>query len=131
MANFPFTVGDSLRIGSATISASGNAVVLPTGTQVGNQNVATTVEVSTGGGPKITNLQVTSNVYVVLDDTAVDLTGGFIKITGTNFVSGCMVYVASTPAGYFNGYISDLRVTRGYARYTGNFTAPTAPARLK
>jgi hypothetical protein len=98
MANFPFTVGDSLRIGSATISASGNAVVLPTGTQVGNQNVATTVEVSTGGGPKITNLQVTSNVYVILDDTAVDLTGGFIKITGTNFVSGCMVYVASTPA---------------------------------
>jgi hypothetical protein len=98
MANFPFTVGDSLRIGSATISATGNAVVLPAGTQVGNQSVATSTDVSTGGGPKITNLQVTSNVYVVLDDTAVELAGGFIKLTGTNFVSGCMVYVASTPA---------------------------------
>jgi hypothetical protein len=59
-------------------------------------SVANTVQ--TGGGPKITNVEVTSNSYVVLDDTAVDIAGGYIKITGTGFAAGCQVLINNTPA---------------------------------
>jgi hypothetical protein len=42
--------------------------------------------------------------------------GGYI---GARIVSGTTYAVT-------NGYIDDLRITKGYARYTANFTAPTS-----
>ena len=43
---------------------------------------------------------------------------------------GCLYYSAGSSNYWFNGYIQDVRVTKGLARYTANFTAPTAEFEL-
>ena len=57
---------------------------------------------TTGSGgttvPLITSIAVTNSSYTVLDDTAVDTAGGYIKITGSNFATGCSVVIGSVLA---------------------------------
>jgi hypothetical protein len=53
---------------------------------------------ASGSGILISNIQVTDSSYIVLDDTAVDVAGGYIKITGSGFVSGCSVLINQTAA---------------------------------
>jgi hypothetical protein len=58
--------------------------------------------------------------------------GTQIGTTSTNsntYNSGTLFYVGITDTSNnaFNGYLDDVRITKGYARYTANFTAPTSP----
>ena len=59
--------------------------------------------------PKINNIQVTDSGYTVLDDTAVDIAGGYIKVTGTGFASGCNLLVNQTTATSVT-YVSSTEV---------------------
>lgn len=58
---------------------------------IGSSAISTTVSF----GPKISAIAVTDSGYTVLDDTAVSVAGGYIKITGTGFVSGCTVVIGT------------------------------------
>jgi hypothetical protein len=52
------------------------------------------VQGATGsGGPSITSIAIADASYNVLDDTAANTSGGYIVITGTNFVSGASVLI--------------------------------------
>jgi hypothetical protein len=50
------------------------------------------------GGAVITAVAITDSNYAVLDDTALATTGGYIKLTGTGFKTGCIVYVGGVAA---------------------------------
>jgi collagen type VII alpha len=93
--------GNTIVLGAASISASGSGIVLPTGSTVGGTAVATTQDVATtvsASVVKIANIQVTSNTYTVLDDTAVDTAGGYIRLNGSGFVNGCSVLINGVQA---------------------------------
>jgi hypothetical protein len=57
--------------------------------------------------------------------------GSQIGTTSTNsntYDSGTLFYIGITDTSNnaFNGYLDDIRITKGYARYTSAFTAPTS-----
>jgi hypothetical protein len=76
-----------------------------------------------------------THVAVVREGTGTNQTkiyiGGSNVATGTvstDFNQTSVMYVGADRTGgsALNGYIDDLRITKGYARYTANFTPPTA-----
>ena len=68
----------------------------------------------------------TVKIYLNGTEVATTSTSGFsFSSSDPSYALAIGRYQYSAPAGYFNGYIDELRITNGYARYTGNFTPST------
>jgi len=67
----------------------------------------------------------TTTLYI--NGTSVGTSAGMGNLTDTTPLIGAGRYTGlTTPSSFFTGYLQDFRVTKGYARYTANFTPPTA-----
>ena len=64
-----------------------------------------------------------SNVYLFINGVLKDTTGTTYTANGT--ANPFIGKAADGSGAFFNGYISNLRVVKGTAVYTGNFTPPT------
>ena len=97
-------------------------------------NGATENEISAGVGLTLTTWQhiavtkngSTSRIFIngiqqASSTALVDLGGS------TALLSIGSILNSGSPALGFNGYIDEFRITKGVARYTANFTPPTAP----
>lgn len=67
-------------------------------TRITSNNISSSTLSTLGAGPRITSIAITDSGYSNIDDTAVDTAGGYIKITGTGFASGCTVVIGSVSA---------------------------------
>jgi alpha-tubulin suppressor-like RCC1 family protein len=59
---------------------------------------ASFAEFATSLAPKVASVNVANSSFAVLDDTAVNVGGGYIVVTGTNFAEGVTVLVDTTAA---------------------------------
>ena len=129
------TNGYGVTLGASMFSAGDLAI------QYANGIDGTTGQFLTNSGPGVIKPETWTHFACVLDVSATEMKiyiNGSLVTTGTksytfgnsnpNYALNIGRYVgpASGDGGYFNGWISDLRITKSTV-YTANFTPPTAP----
>ena len=110
--------------GFATSYTNGLMLAVVSGTlyyAVGGSASNTSTSINNGNWRHIAMARSGSTLQVFVDGTSVASVTNTNSVTGTNLVIGGYYSTSYT----LNGYIDDLRITKGVARYTTTFTPPT------
>ena len=100
--------GSAYNYGALGLESSAGAVPVQTWTHIVASRQQNTLRLFVNGVLTTTN---TSFTHTITDSTIAPDIGNDGRSTGTDY--------------HFHGYISNLRVCKGHAVYTGNFTVPT------
>jgi hypothetical protein len=95
-------------------------------TNVGFQITGSTLSINTWYFIAVTRSATSTKLFVN------GIQSGSTYTDSTNYTSSSNPLVGALFDGYsLNGYIDDFRITKGVARYTANFTPPTAAFQIK
>jgi hypothetical protein len=95
------------------------------GVHNGGPYVSTAFTASTGTWYYVTAVRSSGTMYLFVNGVSGSL-GGSGSFNGYNLGQGGLSIGGFSTPRYLTGYIQDLRLTKGVARYTATFTPPTA-----
>ena len=83
---------------------------------------------NTSSWQHVAAVRASGTIRLFLDGVTVATAAYADPIPSVGYLGNVYIGAISPASGYFfNGYIDDLRITKGIARYTANFSVPTAP----
>jgi hypothetical protein len=117
------TEAGTWRVGNRYNST--NTVFFARGSGGGFEEAQYTVNVNDGAWHHVACVRLAGVIYMYVDGVARALTAGSASISGTCSSSNAF-YVGynGRDNSYITGYLDDVRITRGVARYTANFIPP-------
>jgi hypothetical protein len=144
-----FTVECWVNMSSLTASPSGTTVPFVQGDAIGSSSndkwwmgydggnlyfavhnggpyVGTAFTASTGTWYYVTAVRSSGTMYLFVNGVSGNITISSGNFSGYNLGQGGLSVGGFSTPRYLTGYIQDLRLTKGVARYTATFTPPTA-----
>ena len=102
-----------------------NNTTIRTYTNQTNSSITSNYSFSSGTWYHIALVANGTTVAHYVNGTQIGAVTMTITNASANITIGCSAY--NSPNSFLNGYIDELRITKGYARYTSNFTVPSGP----
>jgi len=82
---------------------------------------------STGVWYHVAYIRDNTNFYFFLNGISISINVGSVSGALHNSTAPMCIGSLDDPGDYYNGYIDELRISKGIARWTSNFTPPTGP----